>query len=161
MLRARASSLQEHASLLLLHRPGLETGRAFPTVQRGVSTKSRVHGCLHMGGWGRALAGHERCASDIHIRQCHGKGKGSHHSRGAGRTVSGAQDNITFGCSCSISRKGKRGLLVAQWLSSHILLPGGLGFTGSDPRCGHGIAWQKPCCGRHPTYKVEEDGHGC
>ena len=19
----------------------------------------------------------------------------------------------------------------------------------------------KPCCGRHPTYKVEEDGHGC
>ena len=21
--------------------------------------------------------------------------------------------------------------------------------------------WQKPCCGRHPTYKVEEDGHGC
>ena len=20
---------------------------------------------------------------------------------------------------------------------------------------------KKPCCGRHPTYKVEEDGHGC
>ena len=19
----------------------------------------------------------------------------------------------------------------------------------------------KPCCGRHPTHKVEEDGHGC
>ena len=19
----------------------------------------------------------------------------------------------------------------------------------------------KPCCGTHPTYKVEEDGHGC
>ena len=19
----------------------------------------------------------------------------------------------------------------------------------------------KPCCGRHPTYKIEEDGHGC
>ena len=19
----------------------------------------------------------------------------------------------------------------------------------------------KPCCGRSPTYKVEEDGHGC
>ena len=19
----------------------------------------------------------------------------------------------------------------------------------------------KPCCGRRPTYKVEEDGHGC
>ena len=28
-------------------------------------------------------------------------------------------------------------------------------------RCGHGTAWQKPCCGRHPTHKVEEDGHGC
>ena len=20
---------------------------------------------------------------------------------------------------------------------------------------------RKPCCSRHPTYKVEEDGHGC
>ena len=19
----------------------------------------------------------------------------------------------------------------------------------------------KPCCGRHPTYKMEEEGHGC
>ena len=19
----------------------------------------------------------------------------------------------------------------------------------------------KPCCGRHPTYKAEDDGHGC
>ena len=19
----------------------------------------------------------------------------------------------------------------------------------------------KPCCGKHPTYKAEEDGHGC
>ena len=35
------------------------------------------------------------------------------------------------------------------------------GFASSNPRCGHGTAWQKPCCGRHPTYKVEEDGHGC
>ena len=30
---------------------------------------------------------------------------------------------------------------VAQWLSSHVLLIGSLGFTGSDPRCGHGTAW--------------------
>ena len=37
----------------------------------------------------------------------------------------------------------------------------GLGFASSDPRCGHGTAWQKPCCGRRLTYKVEEDGHGC
>ena len=34
------------------------------------------------------------------------------------------------------------------------------GFAGSDPGCGHGTAWQ-PCCGRRPTYKLEEDGHGC
>ena len=30
---------------------------------------------------------------------------------------------------------------VAQWLSSHVLLLNGLGFTGSDPGCGHGTAW--------------------
>ena len=34
----------------------------------------------------------------------------------------------------------------------------GPGFPSSDPGCGHGTAWQKPCCGRCPTYKVEEDG---
>ena len=51
--------------------------------------------------------------------------------------------------------------LVAQRLSSHVLLLGGPGYAGSDPGCRHGTAWQKPCCGRHPTYKVEEDGHGC
>ena len=33
--------------------------------------------------------------------------------------------------------------LVAQQLSSHIPLLGGLGFKGLDPRCGHGTAWQK------------------
>ena len=50
---------------------------------------------------------------------------------------------------------------MAQWLSSHVPLLGGPGFTSLDPRCGHGTAWQKPCCGRRPTYKVEDDGHGC
>ena len=50
---------------------------------------------------------------------------------------------------------------MAQRLSSHVPLLGGQGFTGSDPTCGHGNAWQKPCCGRHPMYKIEEDGHGC
>ena len=34
------------------------------------------------------------------------------------------------------------------------------GFTGQDPGCGHGTTWQKAMRGRHPTYKVEEDGHG-
>ena len=43
---------------------------------------------------------------------------------------------------------------------SNVLLLSGLGFAGSDPGCGHGTAWQKLCCGRHPTYKVEEDGQG-
>ena len=50
---------------------------------------------------------------------------------------------------------------VVQQLSSHVLLLGGPGFAGLDPRGGHGTAWQKPCCGRHPMYKVEEDGQGC
>ena len=50
---------------------------------------------------------------------------------------------------------------VAQRLSAHILLLGGLGFAGLDPRCGHGTPLVKPCCGRRPTYKIEEDGHRC
>ena len=53
-----------------------------------------------------------------------------------------------------------RGGLVVQWLSSHFLILGGLGFTGSNPGCGHGTTWQA-MLGRRPTYKVEEDGHGC
>ena len=50
---------------------------------------------------------------------------------------------------------------VAQWLSSHVPRLGGPGFASSDPRCGHGTAWQNPRCGRRPMYKVEEDGHEC
>ena len=50
---------------------------------------------------------------------------------------------------------------MAQRLSSHGLLLGSLGFASLDLVCGRGTAWQKPCCGRRPTYKVEEDGHGC
>ena len=50
---------------------------------------------------------------------------------------------------------------VVQRLSSHIPLLGSPGFTSLDPGCRHGTTWQKPCCGRCPTYKVEEDGHGC
>ena len=50
--------------------------------------------------------------------------------------------------------------LVAQQLSVHIPLLGGPGFAGSIP--GMDMApLGTPCCGRHPTYKVEEDGHGC
>ena len=58
-------------------------------------------------------------------------------------------------------RRGRGASLVARQLSLHVLSLGGPGFAGSDPGCGHGTAWQKPCCGRRPTYKVEEDGHGC
>ena len=32
---------------------------------------------------------------------------------------------------------------VVQPLGSHVPLFGGQGFAGSDPRCGHGTAWQK------------------
>ena len=48
---------------------------------------------------------------------------------------------------------------MVQWLSLHVPLLGGPGFASSDPRCGHGTAWQKPCCGMRPTYEVVEDGH--
>ena len=51
--------------------------------------------------------------------------------------------------------------LVAQWLSAHVSLLGGPGLASLDAGCGHGTVWQKPCCGRRPTYKVEDDGHGC
>ena len=42
--------------------------------------------------------------------------------------------------------------------------PGGAAVKfarSASPGCGHGTAWQKPCCGRRPTFEVEEDGHGC
>ena len=50
---------------------------------------------------------------------------------------------------------------MAQWLRAHVPLLSSPGFATSDPGCGHDTAWQKPCCGRRPIYKVEEDGHGC
>ena len=31
---------------------------------------------------------------------------------------------------------------MAQQLSAHVPLLGGLGFAGLDPGCGHGTAWQ-------------------
>ena len=44
--------------------------------------------------------------------------------------------------------KFSRSTLVAQGSPVQIL--------GAD------MAWLgKPCCSRRPTYKVEEDGHGC
>ena len=46
---------------------------------------------------------------------------------------------------------------VAQQLSSHIPLRRlGIHQFGSSVR-----TLVKPCYGRRPTYKVEEDGHGC
>ena len=50
--------------------------------------------------------------------------------------------------------------LVVQWLSSHVLLLSTLGLLvrilGADM-----ASLGKPRHGRHPTYKVDEDGHGC
>ena len=46
---------------------------------------------------------------------------------------------------------------MAQKLSSALAAQGLLVWIlGAD------MAWLiKPCCGRHPMYKLEEDGHGC
>ena len=48
---------------------------------------------------------------------------------------------------------------VAQQLRAHVPLLRGLGFAGM----GADMAplGKKPCCGRRPMYRVEEDGHGC
>ena len=49
---------------------------------------------------------------------------------------------------------------VVQWLNAHVPLLAAWGLPvrilGVDmARLG------TPCCGWHPTYKVDEDGHGC
>ena len=50
--------------------------------------------------------------------------------------------------------------LVAQRLSWHILLRWpGVCWLGSWVQIYSQLV--KPCCGKCPTYKVEEDGHGC
>ena len=50
---------------------------------------------------------------------------------------------------------------VAQRLSAHVpLWRLGVHRFGSQVMTWH-TPPGKPCCGRHPTYKVEEDGHGC
>ena len=48
--------------------------------------------------------------------------------------------------------------LVAQRLSSHVPLLGGPGFAGPDPGVDMALLGMS-CCGRCPTYKIEEDGH--
>ena len=50
--------------------------------------------------------------------------------------------------------------VVAQRLNSHVLLLGGLGSPVWIPGADMALLGP-PCCGRCPTYKVEEDGHGC
>ena len=56
---------------------------------------------------------------------------------------------------CQIIKEHVGASPVAQRLSSHVLLLGGPGFAGLDV----GATLGTPYCGRHPTYKVEEDGH--
>ena len=49
---------------------------------------------------------------------------------------------------------------MAQQLSAHVPLLEVWGSLVQIP--GADMApLGMPCCGRHPTYKVEEDGHGC
>ena len=67
--------------------------------------------------------------------------------------------HLGFGLKYSSQKRKVGSGLMAQWLSSHVPLLGGPGCAGSDPEFEHGTTWQ-PCCGRHPTSKVEEDGHG-
>ena len=52
--------------------------------------------------------------------------------------------------------------LVAQWLSAHIphSASAARGSLARIPGAGTALLG-KPCCGRHPTFKMEEDGHGC
>ena len=49
---------------------------------------------------------------------------------------------------------------MAQQLSVHVLLLAAQGSLVQIPGADMALLG-KPCCGRRPTYKVEEDGHGC
>ena len=64
--------------------------------------------------------------------------------------------DITLCKKCLKDRAGP----VAQQLSLHILLrwPRVCWFRSRVQRY---TLLVRPCCGRRPTYKVEEDGHGC
>ena len=59
----------------------------------------------------------------------------------------------------ALFRKGWAGL-VAQWLSMHVPLWVASGSPVRIPGADMAMLG-KPCCGRRPTYKVEEDGHEC
>ena len=50
---------------------------------------------------------------------------------------------------------------VAQRLSAHIALFSGPGSQVQILNADVALLGKKPCCGRRPTYKIEEDGHGC
>ena len=49
---------------------------------------------------------------------------------------------------------------MAQQLSS-LVLPRWLWVHRFGSQVRTYALLDKPCCGRHPTYKVEENGHGC
>ena len=65
-----------------------------------------------------------------------------------------------FCCRGFFKCEGLGASLVAQRLSSHVLLQQSRGLLVRIP--GADMApLGKPCCGRRPTYKLEEDGQGC
>ena len=55
--------------------------------------------------------------------------------------------------------RGRPGGTAVKFTRSAVWQPQGSPgwILGADR---HGTVWQKPRCGRRPTYKVEEDGHG-
>ena len=69
-------------------------------------------------------------------------------------------DSHVLGSSVDIKNETKRGQpggTAVKFTRSASAAPGlSVRILGADM-----APLGKPCCGRRPTYKVEEDGHGC
>ena len=73
-------------------------------------------------------------------------------------------------------KKLEEKVFYTNYMVKILVILGQPGGTAVKFACSDSVAWGspvqilgmdlrtvliKPCCGRHPTYKVEEDGHGC